>query len=169
MQRDAKGRFINGHQGYWKGKRPSPERRAQLVISGREASTKHGLSNSPTHIVWMAMNERCNNKNHANYARYGGRGIQVCKRWKRFETFLADMGTRPAGMSIERINNSKGYSPKNCIWASPRRQANNRRSNRFIIYRGEKLTVMQLSRKLGVSRYRADKIAYEENKAAIIG
>lgn len=74
---------------------------------------------------WRAMRERCDNKNYRYYHRYGGRGITYCEEWKNFANFLNDMGERPDGCSLDRIDNNKGYSPENCRWATQSQQIKN--------------------------------------------
>ena len=96
------------------------------------------------------MRERCEDPANKSYPRYGGRGIKVCDGWLRFENFFADMGERPPGLTLERVDNERDYEPSNCIWADMRRQQNNRSNNRLITYRGEARTIAQWARELNM-------------------
>lgn len=120
------------------------------VEKGKQNKT-HGMLGTPEYEAWHAMKQRCLNPNGRAYKNYGARGITVCKRWLKFENFYADMGVRPQGASLERTNNSKGYSPHNCVWASNKQQANNRRSTTRFVINGEALTLTQLSEKTSLS------------------
>lgn len=115
-----------------------------------ERKRKHGMAGSPEHITWCRMRQRCNDPNDKRWRRYGGRGITICDAWKDFGRFLKDMGKRPKGLSLERIDNDGPYSPDNCQWATPRQQANNRKTSAFVEHDGERLTLAQWSRRTGI-------------------
>ena len=117
-----------------------------------EASTKHGLHNHPLYWVWRQIKDRCQNPNNPNYASYGGRGITICDRWAAsFPDFLADVGERPQpGLSIDRIENDKGYEPDNIRWATQTEQARNSRQTRWVDWRGWRRRVPDLADEYGI-------------------
>lgn len=100
------------------------------------------------------MINRCHNPKADRYEYYGGRGIQVCERWRSsFQRFLADMGPRPDGMTLGRIHNDAGYGPKNCRWEDRKAQARNRRSSRIVEYQGERYCLAELSEIYGLKEW----------------
>lgn len=124
-------------------------RKEQLLAS----NVSHGMSDTKTYYIWKTMIQRCTNKKCKSFCRYGGRGIKVCDQWlESFENFFDDMGPAPPYMSIDRFPNNDGnYEPGNCRWATKIQQANNTRTNKFIEFQGERLTISQWSKKTGIS------------------
>ena len=111
----------------------------------------HGRAGSAVHAVWCAMRRRCSPAGSPKERRnYFDRGIRVCDRWQSFENFLADMGEPPAGYSIDRIDNDRGYEPGNCRWADAKTQGNNKRTNRVIEYDGQRMTLTQWADRVGL-------------------
>lgn len=111
----------------------------------------HGLVKTRAYTTWCKMKERCLNPTSRGYKNYGGRGITVCQSWqRRFMAFYRDMGDRPAGMTLERKENSKGYSKANCIWASRKAQARNTRTNRLLTCQGETRTIAEWAERTGL-------------------
>jgi hypothetical protein len=115
------------------------------------ATVTHGMSKSPTWISWQAMKHRCDLESHPKFNLYGGRGITYADEWNKFEKFLEDMGPRPRGMTLDRLDSNKNYSKDNCRWATQIEQNNNRSCNALIEHDGEIFTKANLARHLGIS------------------
>lgn len=120
-------RFIKGHNG-----------------------ARHRMTGTKTYNSWMAMKARCTKKYNNEFHRYGAAGVTVCERWLVFGNFLADMGQRPAGKSLDRIDNSIGYEPSNCRWATPSEQNDNRRRTIRITFNESTRTLTEWSKILGI-------------------
>lgn len=131
------------------------------VVKAR--STKHGHATggiSPTYHSWSGMVARCTSPKHKDFKNYGARGITVCDRWLTFANFLADMGERPKGMSIDREDNDRGYEPGNCRWVTAKEQARNKRNTVFVTIDGDKKPLAEWLEQIGLNRGTyADRIA----------
>lgn len=117
-----------------------------------ETSRKHGQWNSSLYKVWNAMIQRCENQNDQHFEDYGARGITVFSEWKNFELFYewAVSNGYEKGLSLDRKDNDKGYSPDNCHWTTRKVQMNNTRKNHYITYNGKKQTMAQWADELGI-------------------
>ncbi len=109
-----------------------------------------GGKSTRTYNSWSGMIKRCTKEWHHKYHLYGALGVTVCERWLDFANFLADMGERPAGMTIDRFPDKYGnYEPNNCRWASVDQQNNNKKTNLIVTYRGAEMTIAEASRAAG--------------------
>jgi len=113
---------------------------------------RHGETGTPTHRSWSSMKQRCTNPAVISWKYYGAKGIRVCNRWNVFANFLADMGERPPGTSLERLDNTRDYCPENCVWATPQQQCRNKRTNRLVTYDGQTKPLAQWADEVGINR-----------------
>jgi hypothetical protein len=126
----------------------------RVGLANRKHGHKSGGKPSPEYSTWEAMRARCYRSTNIAWDRYGGRGIKVCDRWKdSFENFLADMGPRPEGCSLDRIDNDGDYTPENCRWSTSGEQSKNRNNNAWLVHpvTGEKRITRDWERVLGLS------------------
>ena len=134
---------------------------------GAHGGYVHGMHKHPLYKTWWHMMQRCENTSHSRYADYGERGITVCERWHDVRKFVEDMGERPAGLTLERIDNGIGYSPENCGWASRIAQARNRRCTKLTLADADKIRAMRdvgmkrrdIAEQFGVSVHSVKKVA----------
>lgn len=111
-------------------------------------SRTHEMTGTPTYVSWAAMKTRCNNKNQKDSSRYIERGITYCREWESFEAFYADMGERPKGMTLDRIDCDGDYTPENCRWASMKQQQQNKSTAVWIEYDGKRMVLSDWARYL---------------------
>ena len=116
---------------------------ARNLLTGNTHRRTHNALGTPEHESWKQMKGRCNSPGHTEFARYGGRGIMVCGRWMSFENFLEDMGKRPFGMTLDRIDVNGNYCPENCKWSTAKEQARNKRNNVVLTIDGKSKTVAE--------------------------
>lgn len=148
----------------------SEKQRQSLV----DRNTKHGLTKAEaaTYRSWKDARARCRNPNNSDYHRYGARGISFCNEWDDFAKFFEDMGRRPFGLSLERVNRDGNYEPGNCEWADKYTQANNRCNNHPITAWGRTQNLQAWCDEVGMDpsrvRYRL-KVGYTPEKALTLG
>jgi hypothetical protein len=125
------------------------------VVSYRGPKHLQRSQRNPLYVTWMAIKQRCYNEKHHSYPRYGGKGVKVCERWlEDFEVFANDMGKRPDGFSLDRIDSDGDYTPGNCRWANALTQGQNKRKGgkvRYYEWNGEELCLTEICRRENVS------------------
>lgn len=125
--------------------------RREVSVELGKSTKRHGMESTPTYRSWTSMKVRCSDKNHISFKNYGGRGITVCDSWLIFDNFLADMGVRPDGTTLDRKDTNGNYEPSNCRWASAVVQHRNTRLNKFFEFNGENITLAEISERYGVN------------------
>lgn len=110
-----------------------------------QTATKHGKSNSSEYKAWSSMIQRTTNLKNKDWERYGGKGITVCEDWKEFSNFYKDMGDRPEGCELDRIDNDKGYCANNCHWTTHIENCYNQNRSTKVMYLGKQLTIRDLA------------------------
>jgi hypothetical protein len=129
----------------------------------------HGMTKTKEYAIWATMVQRCTNPNDINYHNYGGRGIDLDIRWCAFENFYADMGAKPDGMTLDRLDNAKGYSKENCAWRSYVEQSRNRRNNVFVVVDGTRMILVDALKfvkcTIGALHYRMRKYSMTHQEA----
>jgi hypothetical protein len=129
--------------------------RKETTAKKGHRNLKHGKSKDRTcseYRIWTGMWRRCTNQNSGDWPGYGGRGITVCERWRSFEVFFADMGCRPPGTTLDRIDNNGNYEPGNCRWATKEEQNGNRRTSVILEYRGKRQSLSAWAREVGLHK-----------------
>lgn len=128
-------------------------RRVTAPAAARAASMTHGMDGTPIYRTWIDMRRRCHDPRRPDFQKYGARGIVVCEQWREsFETFYRDMGARPEGMTIDRIDNNGNYSPENCRWAARTTQERNKSTNRLVILGGVTMTIAEACERSGITK-----------------
>lgn len=130
----------------------SPEQREKWMASRVKHGGYMGGKERPAHYTWRSMVARCTNPNHKAYGYYGRRGITVCERWMSYENFVADMGEPPEGMSLDRVDNDKGYEPGNCRWATRSEQQKNKTSTKTYSNGSFVGSLVECARLIGISK-----------------
>jgi hypothetical protein len=123
----------------------------EIARAAGDRTRTHGRSKSSMYAIWDSMRQRCLNPKNGDYQNYGGRGITVCEQWASFECFVADMGERPDGMTLNRIDNDGPYSKENCEWATTKAQARNTRATRTLTMKGRSMPMVAWAEELGMS------------------
>ena len=133
--------------------RTYPAKGCSPTCSRRKYLPDRNAGDVPEWRTWSGMLRRCTYAQSVGFMRYGGRGIRVCTRWRKsFTNFLADMGVRPKGKSLDRIDNDGPYSPENCRWATRAEQMQNTSTNHYLTFGGKTLCAAEWARRVGVSR-----------------
>lgn len=123
-----------------------------MQTKGKTHGHRRGNVSSPTYQSWNSMWDRCRRSHHPSHRHY--EGVSVCDRWRSFENFLADMGERPVGKTLDRIDGTKGYNPGNCKWSTLTEQARNKSNNRLITHQGRTQCLAAWAETTGIDYYR---------------